>query len=466
MKRAAALLLALCAVSAAGQGRLASDFEIAQMEKQLARSNDFEAQFSARLNLGDARMTRNEKTLALAEYERAFAVAENERVEARRESQLERYARASAFSATVRARLTQGAAAFTLLEEALRYAPDDPYVWNTYASAMRILGHPRKAVASGRNAVAISAKKEKKLDLAVFQYSLATSLLDADEEDEGEQILLGIVELLRSEELEGLRRDVTRSESFEVHSFIRGDVAAYVSLLNRTQLHLGALYFEQGRLDAARAQYERVLEARSDDVTALAALASMARSDAERERYFAEAFDANPFSMALVREYQRHEHPPITDFSTTGGRMRQALAQGQSRAARATLDTLIAQFPKNDTLKTLRAEAEGTTQIELPSASPRAEELRALLIGFERLTAEQRAALDQATYTSTVQFTGTAFEAGTIDNVPFRFSEPTVFEGTFDITRPLRLTYRILGVTRSGDQDALLLEPVRLEAPR
>ena len=36
MKRAAALLLlALCAVSAAGQGRLASDFEIAQMEKQL-----------------------------------------------------------------------------------------------------------------------------------------------------------------------------------------------------------------------------------------------------------------------------------------------------------------------------------------------------------------------------------------------------------------------------------------------
>jgi tetratricopeptide (TPR) repeat protein len=466
MRTLAVLLVALCAASAAAQGRLASDFEIAQMEKQLARSKDFEAQFSARLNLGDARMTRNEKALAMAEYERAFAIAEHERVEARRDSQLERYARATAFSATVRARLTQDAASFALLEEAIRYAPDDPYVWNTYASAMRILGFPRKAIAAGRNAVATAEKKEKKLDLAVFQYSLATSLLDAREHEEGERLLLGIVELLRSDEFEALRRDVARSEAFEVHSFIRGDVAAYVSLLNRTQLHLGALYVEQGRLDAARTQYERVLEARSDDVTALAALARMARSDAERERYFAEAFEANPFSMTLVREYQRHEHPPVTDLSTTGSRMRHALAQGQSRAARTTLDALIAQFPKNDTLKTLREEAEGAGQIELPSANPSSDELRAVLVAFERLTAEQRAALDQATYTSTVQFTGTVFEAGTIEAVAFRFSEPTVFEGTFDITRPLRLTYRILGVTRSNDKDALLLEPIRLEAPR
>jgi hypothetical protein len=63
-----------------------------------------------------------------------------------------------------------------------------------------------------------------------------------------------------------------------------------------------------------------------------------------------------------------------------------------------------------------------------------------------------------------VQFEGNAFESGTIDGVPFRFSTVTQFAGTFDATRPLRLTYRILGVTRAGERDALLLEPLRLEA--
>ena len=75
-------------------------------------------------------------------------------------------------------------------------------------------------------------------------------------------------------------------------------------------------------------------------------------------------------------------------------------------------------------------------------------------------------ALDEASYTSTARFTGTVFESGTIEGVPFRFSGPTEFQGTFDIAQPLRLTYRILGVTRAGESEALLLEPLRLEAGR
>jgi hypothetical protein len=146
--------------------------------------------------------------------------------------------------------------------------------------------------------------------------------------------------------------------------------------------------------------------------------------------------------------------------------MRKALAQlarGESRAARASLDALLAKFPENDTLRALRREAEGAAAVTLPSETPAASELRALLGNFERLTPEQRVALDQATYTSVVMFEGSAFEAGTIDGIPFRFAEATIFSGTFDITKPLRLTYRILGVTHLGERDALLLEPVRLE---
>jgi hypothetical protein len=91
--------------------------------------------------------------------------------------------------------------------------------------------------------------------------------------------------------------------------------------------------------------------------------------------------------------------------------------------------------------------------------------LRALLNAFEHLTPDQRAQLDRTTYTSVVRFEGTVFESGTIDGLPFRFPEPTIFQGTFDLAAPLRLTYRILGVTRSDDDsDALLLEPLRLEA--
>ena len=68
--------------------------------------------------------------------------------------------------------------------------------------------------------------------------------------------------------------------------------------------------------------------------------------------------------------------------------------------------------------------------------------------------------------TATTSDERTTLESGSIDGVPFRFAEPTIFTGTFAANAPLRLTYRILGVTDVNGADGLLLEPLRLEAIR
>jgi hypothetical protein len=109
--------------------------------------------------------------------------------------------------------------------------------------------------------------------------------------------------------------------------------------------------------------------------------------------------------------------------------------------------------------------------------NPTAAELRAIMSAFadNRLTAAERARLDAMTFTSNAMFAAgpaaaapnqTVFERGTIDGVAFRFSEPIAFQGTFAPDTPLRLTYRILGATRVGEADGLLLEPVQLEPSR
>ncbi len=443
------LLVALLA-----QTRIASDFEIAQMERQLAESRGFEAQLSGRLNLGDVRAARNELSLARGEYVRAVELAERERLDARRDSSLTRYANATSYAALAQAKLGRDARAFELLEEAARYVSDDAETWNLYASAMRALGHPLKAVSAARNAVAVARKP---LDVAVYQHALATALVEAGQSDEAERLLVTVTEALRSPRLAELREEAARQESFEVYTSARGDVAAYVSLRNRAQLRLASLYEKRGARAEAREQYTRVLEGRSDDVTALAGLARLAPDDEEAAQLYADAFQANPFSPALIREYRKHPTAPATDMQ----RALVHLEKGELRAARAIFDALLEKFPENETLRGLRREAEGSDAIALPSATPSAAELRALANGFERLTPEQRAALDQATFTSVVTFDGEAgstFASGTIDGVAFRFSEPATFNGTFEPRA--RLTYRILGV---GENDALLLEPVRLE---
>lgn len=449
------LLILTLALPVAAQQRLASDFEIAQMESQLARSRDFESQLSGRLNLGDIRAARNERSLARAEYVQASQLAERERLDARRDSSLSRYANATSYAALAQAKLGRPARAFELLEEAARYASDDAETWNLYASAMRILGHPLKAVAAARNAVAVATAP---LDVATYRHALATALLETGDEREAEQLLVAVVRTLGSPELAPLQREAARQEAFEVYSSARGDVAAYVSLLNRAQLRLASLYERRGDVDAARVQYERVLEGRSDDVTSLTALARLARTDAERTERYAEAFEANPFSPALIREYRKHLTSPATDMQ----RVIMALERGDKRAARSGLDPLLAKFPANDTLLSLRREADAPSAVALPSATPVATELRALVESFEHLTTAQRVELDRTTYANAVTFTGAAgntFAGGTIEGVPFRFSEPTIFNGTFDVAA--RLTYRILGITEG---DALLLEPLGLEA--
>lgn len=447
MKRLAFLLIVT--VPLVAQSRLASDFEIARMEKQLARERGFEAQLSGHLNLGDVRAARNETALAHAEYTQALELAERERIDARKDSAIARYANATSYAGLAQAKLGRDDEAFALLEESVRYTSHDPETWNLYASAMRTLGYPRKAVAAARNAVAIAATKDDRLDLAVYRYALATALAEAGETAEAETLLVALTESLRSKDFAELQRDVVRAEAFEVYSSARGNVAAYVSLLNRAQLRLASLYERRGALDAARAEYARVLQGRSDDVTALAALARLARDDEERERRYAEAFEANPFSLQLVREYQRAPHSAPIDDTTTGGKVRKALAalaRGELRAARRTLDALLEQFPANETLRALRREAEMAKSVALPSSrEPATDELRALLEHFEILTPEQRVALDAATYESDVA------SDGTIDGVPVRFSAPLSFEAPF-----ARMSYRILGV--SGD--ALLLEPL------
>ena len=442
----------LLAIVLLAQTRIASDFEIAQMEQQLARSQAFEAQLSGRLNLGDLRATRNELSLARAEYTKAYDLASRERLEARRDSKMTRYANATSYAALAQAKLGRDASAFELLEEATRYASDDAETWNLYASAMRILGHPRKAASAARNAVALATKP---LDVAIYQHALATALLESGEMDEAERLLVTVTESLRSSKFEALKHEAARTESFEIYSSARGDVAAYVSLLNRAQLRLASLYEQRGEAAKARTQYERVLEARSDDVTALTALG---RWD--------EAFEANPFSMPLVREYQRYlrsHKPPVPDTIGVQRALVQ-LSRGETRAARETLDALLTKFPANETLRTLRREADQDKTVTLPGANPTATELRALLENFEQLTPEQRVTLDQATYTSNAVFDSasvtnnqTTFASGTIDGIPFRFSEPMIFAGTFGVNA--RLTYRILGVAR----DALLLEPLGVQ---
>ena len=105
------VVVLMLALPAAAQ-RLASDFEIAQMERQLARSRDFESQLSGRLNLGDLRAARSELSLATDEYRRALELAERERVTARRQSRLSRYANATSYAALAQAKLGRESRAF------------------------------------------------------------------------------------------------------------------------------------------------------------------------------------------------------------------------------------------------------------------------------------------------------------------------------------------------------------------
>ncbi len=472
------LLLALCALlavnSSPAQQRVASDFEIAQMEKQLATTHDFNAQLSGHLNLGDARLSRNEPALAREQYELALEVATTERLNARRAAEMARYATATAYAGLAAARLGNGQEAFGLVEEAIRYTSDSAKTWNLYSTAMGLLGQSNKAVSASRNAVAIARRgHDSALDLAVYEYAMAAALGDTAE---GEQLLREVVASLRAPAFDALRRDVAKGEQFEIYSSARGEAAAYLSLLDRTQLRMAQLDEQHGNIAEARQEYQAVLTTRTDDPIALAALVRLARDDAERERAFAGAFDANPFSLPLIREYQKSKHAGV-EGDSIGAAVRRALVamqRGEWSQARADLDALLKAFPANDTLRILRSEAEPQTGALPKSQDPSAAELRSVIALFAHITPEGRRTLDAMTFTSTARFVSspapapqdeTVFEEGNIDGVRFKFAEPTAFRGTFRANEPLRLTYRILGATTVGDADGLLLEPLGLAEP-
>ena len=489
------LLLALV-VSAAlplNAQRMASDFEIARMREQLAKSHDFVAQLSGRLNLGDLHGSRGDQSTAAGEYRRALELAQSERIRARVESDMAGYATATAYAGLAAAKLERGAEAFLLLEEAVRFASDSAKTWNIYASAMTRLGRAEKGVSAARNAVSIATTEAQqtqtvpaRLDLAIYRHALAAALLEVGEDREAEALLRDVVASLGRSEFDPIRRDVERSETFEIYSTARGDTASYLSLLNRAQLRLAALEEKRGDLNAARSTYGRVLSQRSDDPTALAAFARLA-PPAERAKWFVAAFDANPFSLPLIRAYQAHiaayGSTPI-DSSGTGSEMRRALhhiAAGETRAARSTLDGLLARFPANQTLWRLQAEMNSAVKAPgfLAIASSGTIEasgslLREIIGSNERLTPEQRIKLDQTLFRGLVRFTTatentpgqTTLESGTIDGVDFRFSGPTAFHGTFSDVSPVWLTFRILGTTEVEGRDAVLLEPVGIEAVR
>ena len=427
------------------QTRIASDFELQQMQRQVETSRDFVSQLSGHLNIGDLRMARNETTLARAEYAKALEIASNERSASRRASDLTRYATATSYAALAEAKLGDAAAAFALDEEAMRYSSDSAKSWNLYASTMAALGLPAKAISAARNAVTIASRENDPLDLAIYNDSLASALGDSPE---AEALLIDVVKSLRSDAFADLRRQVARAESFEIYSTARGDVAAYISILNRAQLRLARLYEDRGDLARAREQYANVLRDRSDDPTALAAIARLDPS----EQNYKLAFDANPFSLALIRDYQKflgsHAAEGGGATQSTGDQVRLALQQmqsGQYPAAIATITTVQKQFPDNDMLALLRREIE--------------EKRNAFIARYEN-----RAQLDKETFTGTAVFDqGPPFETGRIDGIPFRFSEPMNFNGAFAAHVPLRLTYRILGPTQLNGADALLLEPLRLE---
>src|SRR5207237_9712462 len=151
MKRAFVLAMFVTASALAQSTRVASDFEIAQMEKQLAQSHDFNAQLSGHLNLGDVRTARNEPALATVEYRRALSVATEERLAARRASDISRYAYATSYAAVASAKMGRSSEAFALSDEALRYDSESAKTWSLCANAMTALKLPAKAAGAARN---------------------------------------------------------------------------------------------------------------------------------------------------------------------------------------------------------------------------------------------------------------------------------------------------------------------------
>lgn len=529
MKRLLIVILTV-AMPAFAQSRIASDFEIATAKKEIAGSRNSKSLIAAHLNLGELLLSRREGANARDEFSAALAIAQKERVAARMRSDLDGYAVATSYTGLANAKLGRDVAAFDAFEEALRYASDSPATWNLYSSAMRVIGESAKAIASARNAVAIEnasitpqSSVADLLDLAVYRYALASALLDDDDcgacRVEAPALLEQVVAALESPRFDALRGEIARDEQFEIFSSTRGDAPSYLSLLNRSRMQLARVLERDGRAAEARSQYERVLDLRSDDSAALAALARLARSDEERRKFFAASFDANPLAVPLIADYEtfaRSNPSERTAGDSPGAIVRRAIEEyvrGRFRESDAVLERLDAGMRDNDVVRYLHArnaatsgkrdaaESIAATMSSSPDlqrsvrallldagAAPRPafldagdpvvrdpspRDLAALLslLRTSSLAPGDRMRLDSLALSSVFAADGstsdgetTTVARGTIGVIRFAFAAPTVFRGDFTRAPSIRMEYRILGVTESETGEALLVEPLRLEA--
>jgi hypothetical protein len=101
--------------------------------------------------------------------------------------------------------------------KAIRYGRDSGRIWNLYSTVTSLGNLPEKAIGSARNAVAIAKSAlapadsvAQRLDLAVYQYSLASALLDGKDShsrDEATALLRSVIEALKSPQFQPLRDD-------------------------------------------------------------------------------------------------------------------------------------------------------------------------------------------------------------------------------------------------------------------
>lgn len=511
-----ALLFVASTSAAFAQGRISSDFEIEEARRQLARG-DVASRIAAHLNLGDIYTSRSEMSAARGEYDEALKLATTERTRTRRNGDLTGYARSTSYAGLANAKLGRATAAASLFDEALRYVADSAQTWNRYAAAMLAAGRAADSIPIARNAVTIAERETSSdatvaqlLDLNVYRYTLASALAQTGASRDAAAMLQQVVDSLLSRRFDELRREVAASEKFEILSSTSTDVGAYLSLLSRSRLKLGAIAEQAGDVERARGLYRAVLAQRNDEPTALAALARLGGKADERQNRFEEAFDANPYSLPLIREYEaylRSGGSAARSTETIGGDVRavvEALVAGRGTEAEKRATTLLARAPENDVLLFLASRAAAAAgdsaratelaahiesvalrddlraanaQASTPAwliASDAAIELDETrleeLLRFatmSNLTPAQRAQLDRATFRSRVIFSSvqpgegdtTILDDASAGNVRLRFSAPTAFRGHFERGVPLELQFKLSGVTADERGPYLLVEP-------
>jgi len=524
-----AFLFLLAPVAIASNGP-STDSELLLLQSKLTKTSDPLLLAALHLNVGDIRSARNEWTPARAAYEEALRWAGKEALRSRRRSDLARYARSVAYEGLAHAKLFHAGPANQCFEEALRYQSNVASTWNLYSSAMTVLDRNEKAVAAARVAVYLGHQDAfnendtaRALDLAVYQYSLANALArrkDATSHREAHELLSAIISRLESETFNGLRRRIARSEAFEVFSSAEGDESAFIALRNRARQRKAQLLEQEGSTEKARSEYDRLLEDRSDDPAALAALARLSTTSDRRAAYYETAFESDPLSIPLIRDYEiflESAQGDVGMVQSAGSRMRSLLLDyRRSRFAESerTLRTLIEEFPQSATLQYLLArvhirQGKIVTARQIMAAtslsaaiSSELETLMTAHVSLQRqvgflddatdiakvadekmlsavrsvmlaggLSTQHKKSLDKQLLRARVTFDRSprlevdtvTFAAGKVSSVPFRFAAPVTFRGDFRDVTGLELEFRILGVlNEEAEGIVLLIEPARL----